>query len=107
MQKGAQDSLATRKLGTQGEFPAEIASWLMCKYLNQVHSFQKLASWMQNVLTLLDWQILMTRLWSSFLPRMQECKMKILMWITKSFYPTCGDMAMPWVMSWAVPWALP
>ena len=27
----------------------------MHKYLNQVHSFQKLASWMRNVLTLLDW----------------------------------------------------
>ena len=30
--------------GTQREFPAEIFSWLMRKYLNQVHSFQKLAS---------------------------------------------------------------
>ena len=30
--------------GTQREFPAEIFSWLMRKYLNQIHSFQKLAS---------------------------------------------------------------
>ena len=33
---------------------------------------------MPNVLTLLNWQILMTRLLSSILPKMQECKMKIM-----------------------------
>ena len=77
MQNGAQDSLATHNVGTQGEFPAEIASWLMHKYLNQVHFFQKLAPWMRNVLTLLDGQILMTRLGSSILPKMQECEIKI------------------------------
>ena len=49
----------------------------MRKYLNQVHSFQKLASWMRNVLTLLDGQILITRLRSSILQTMQECEMKI------------------------------
>ena len=39
----------------------------MCKYLNQVLSFQNLASWMQNVVTLLNGQILKTRLQSSIL----------------------------------------
>ena len=77
MQNGTQDSLPTHNVGTEGEFPAEIASWLMRKYLNQVHSLQKLACWMQNVLTLLDWQILMMRLLSFFLPKMEECEMKI------------------------------
>ena len=49
----------------------------MRKYLNQVHSFKKLASGMQNVFALLDRQILMTRQLSSILPKMQACKMKI------------------------------
>ena len=78
MQNGAQDSMATHKVGTQSEFPAEIPSWLMSKYLNQVRFSQKLAFLMQTVFTLLDWQILMTRLLSSILPKMQECKMKIM-----------------------------
>ena len=78
MQNGAQDSLATHKVGTQSEFPAEIPSWLMSKYLNQVRFSQKLAFLMQTVFTLLDWQILMTRLLSSILPKMQECKMKFM-----------------------------
>ena len=66
-------TLATHNVSTQGEFPAETASWLMSKYLNQVQSFQKLALWMRNLLTLLNWQILMTRLQSSILPKMLEC----------------------------------
>ena len=49
----------------------------MSKYLNQLHSFQKLASWMRNVLTLLDRQILMTRLLSPIQPKILECEMKI------------------------------
>ena len=49
----------------------------MRKYLNKVHSFQKLASWMRNVVAFLDGQILMTRLRSSILPEMHECEMKI------------------------------
>ena len=49
----------------------------MRKYLNQVHSFKKLASWTRNVLILLDWQILMTRRRYSLLPKMQDCEMKI------------------------------
>ena len=77
MQNGTQDSLPTHNVGTEGEFPAEIASWLMRKYLNQVHSLQKLACWMRNVLTWLDWQILMMRLLSFILPKMEECEMKI------------------------------
>ena len=61
MQNGTQDSQATHNVSFMGEFPAEIASWLMSKYLNQIHFFQKLASWMLNLLTLLDGEILMTR----------------------------------------------
>ena len=49
----------------------------MCKYLNQVHSFQKSASWMRNVVTLLKGQILMTRWQSSILQEIQECETKI------------------------------
>ena len=33
-------------VGTQGKNPAEIPLWLICKCLKQVHSFEKLASWM-------------------------------------------------------------
>ena len=42
--------------------------------VNQVLSFQKSASWMRNVLSLLDGQILMTRRrsWASILPKMQQ-----------------------------------
>ena len=39
--------------------------------------FPKIAFWMRNGLTLFDGQILMTRLLSFILPKMQECKMKI------------------------------
>ena len=46
----------------------------MQKYLNQVHSFQKLVPSLQNVLTWLDGQILMTMLCSSILPKIQECE---------------------------------
>ena len=74
MQNGTQDSLTTHNVSTQGEFPAEIASWLMLTYLNQVQSFQKLASWIRNLLTLLDIQILITRLLFSILPKMLECE---------------------------------
>ena len=44
----------------------------MHKYLNQVHSFQKLRFRMRNVLTLLYRQISMMSLWSSILSKMPE-----------------------------------
>ena len=73
---GTQDSLPTHNVGTQGEFPAEIASWLMCKYLNQVHSFQKLASCMQNPLILLDRQIWWWGCCPLFCPRCRSARWK-------------------------------
>ena len=49
----------------------------MSQIFNQAHFFTRLAQLLQNVLNLLQGQILMTRLLSSFLNKTQECRMKI------------------------------
>ena len=56
MPNGASNSLQIHSVITQDKFSAEINSWLILKYLKQVHSFSKIASAMQNILSLLHRQ---------------------------------------------------